>query len=61
VADVVSDTSVAGMVDLLKQFDSDGKMLLNQPALAAAPATKLNVPTLGDAFTHGVLASGINK
>jgi hypothetical protein len=61
VADVVSATSVSGMVDLLKQFDSDGKMLLNQSALGAAPVTKLNVPTLGDAFTHGVLASGINK
>jgi hypothetical protein len=52
-----SVASVGSMVDLLKQFDANGKLMVNQSALGSAPATKLQVPSLGDAVTNGFLAA----
>jgi hypothetical protein len=45
------------MVDLLRQFDTNGNLVMNQSALGAAPATKLKIPTLGDAASNGFLAA----
>jgi hypothetical protein len=45
------------MVDLLKQFDANGNLVLNQSATGAVPVTKLKVPGLGDGATTGFLAT----
>jgi hypothetical protein len=56
-ASALSSVSVGSMVDLLRQFDTNGNLVMNQSALGAAPVTKLKVPPLGDAATNGLLAA----
>jgi hypothetical protein len=53
--------SMGSLVDVLRQFDPDGNLVLNKTANTAAPDTKLKVPSLGEALTGGLLASGSNK
>ena len=53
--------SMGSLVDVLRQFDPDGNLVLNKLANSAAPDTKLKVPSLGEAVTGGLLASGSNK
>ncbi|MEI7516549.1 MAG: hypothetical protein WCK81_14270, partial [Betaproteobacteria bacterium] len=60
-AAALATVSVGSMVDLLKQFDSSGNVVLNASTTSAAPSTKLNVPALGNAVTNGILALGGNK
>jgi hypothetical protein len=54
-------SAIAGMADVMKQFDSDGNLIGAQTNSAASATTTLNLPGKEDPLTKGILFSTGNR